>query len=128
MSTTFRRAVCRILVLCMAVLPMQAGAAPIATDAVLAATEARPARASVRQFLERNEVAGQLEALGVSPAAARERANALTDAEVLKVAGQIDRLPVGADGAGVGIFLVICFLLWRFVIDPWLNPAPETKG
>jgi uncharacterized protein DUF6627 len=109
MKSGFIRFVCRILVVCIAALPFQAQAVLIGTD------EAAAARVQVKHFIDRSEVASQLQALGISPQLAQERVAALTDAEAAALADRIDRLPAGAfGGQGLGILIVVIFLIWRF--------------
>jgi hypothetical protein len=71
--------------------PAQAGA--IATETALARD-----RQVVLLALVRPEVRGALEAHGVDQEAAEARVAALSDAEVAKLAAQIDNAPAGADG------------------------------
>ncbi|MGH8660878.1 MAG: PA2779 family protein [Burkholderiales bacterium] len=52
-------------------------------------------REQVRAFLEREGVEERLKALGVAPELARKRLDAMTDEEILLVAGRIDTLPAG---------------------------------
>jgi hypothetical protein len=54
--------------------------------------------------------------LGVGPAAAAERANALTDDEVQQLAGRIDSLPAGADISTAGLLLVLIVILLIFML------------
>jgi type VI protein secretion system component VasF len=106
MNSVLVRFVCRLLVVCMAVLPFQAGAGMVGTGEAVAAAQSS---AAVRAAL-----AAQLQTYGVAGDTARERIAALSDSEVLELAGQMDRLPAGANAAGIGALLVILFLLWRF--------------
>ncbi|KPK38712.1 MAG: hypothetical protein AMJ69_07695 [Gammaproteobacteria bacterium SG8_47] len=67
-------------------------------------------RAVVSDFLQREDVRAQLQALGVSPEAAAARAAALSDAEAAQLAGQIGDLPAGGTnilGVAVLIFLIL---------------------
>ena len=43
---------------------------------------------------------------------AAARVAALTDAEVAKLAGQIDSLPAGANGTGLAWLIIIALLIW----------------
>lgn len=91
-------------------LPAPAQAALIATQEAVASAD----RAKLSGVLDRAEVRAQLEALGVSPSEVKARVNALTDAEVAGLAGEIDQLPVGADGGAsaiVGAFVLIFLVL-----------------
>jgi hypothetical protein len=52
-------------------------------------------RERVRAFLSRADAERHMTMLGVAPETARERVDALTDAEVANLAAQIDTLPAG---------------------------------
>jgi hypothetical protein len=125
MHNAFFRLICRILIVSLAAMPLQLRAGPIGTDAV---AQAPAARDSVKGFLQRAEVAGQLQALGLTAQAAQQRVDALNDHEILKLAGQIDSLPAGGNGIGVGFVIIVLFLLWRFYLDPSLAESPKSPG
>ena len=112
MSTSFFRLVSRVLIVCMSGLPFQVQAGLVATDAVVSAAQAQAARDTVASFVSRAEVAAQLQALGLTPQSAKDRVGALTDAEVARLAGQIENLPAGANGAGIVVLAVIVVLIW----------------
>ena len=114
MNTTFARLVSRILIVCMIGLPFQVHAGMIGTDTVVAVAQAQAARDVLSSVIERTDVASQLQALGLSPQSAKDRVNALTDAEVAKLAGQLQQVPAGADGTGVALLIVVVLLLWWF--------------
>ena len=114
MSTSIVRLVSRLLIVCLIGLPFQVHAGMIGTDQVVSAAQAQAARATVLSQLSRSEVAGQLQSLGLTPQAATDRVAALTDAEVAKLAGQIESLPAGADG-GVLLLILIGVLIWWLV-------------
>src|SRR5574341_428092 len=63
----------------------------VSTQEVVLASD----REKVRAFLEREGVEERLKALGVAPELARKRVDAMTDEEILLVAGRIDTLPAG---------------------------------
>ena len=125
MSQTFVRWVSRILIVSMAALPFQLQAGMIGTGAVVTATDAKAARDTLRGIVERASAAGKLQAWGITREQAQARIAALTDVEAADLAARAERVPAGADGAGIGILIVLLFLLWRFFIEPSLNP--ETK-
>lgn len=106
MNSGFARTVCRVLVVCMAVLPFQAGAGMVATGEA-AGTPPLPVAA-------RAVLAERMQALGLGADFARDRVAALSDPEVAQLSGQLDSVPAGANGLGIGILLVLIFLLWRF--------------
>lgn len=126
MSTPFVRFVSRILIVCMLGLPFQARAELISTDEVVSAAQAQAARDTLNSFMNRSDVAAQLQALGLTPQAARERVDALTDAEVAGLAGRIERLPSGA--AVLGLLFVLAFLLWRFTASEEAKAAPKAAA
>ena len=80
-----------------------------------AASAADAERERVRAFAEREDVRRQMEALGVDPAEAAARIGNLSDEEVRRIAGHLDRLPAGqgAIGAliGAAVFIFIVLLL-----------------
>jgi hypothetical protein len=106
----FNRAVARVLIVCTFALglPLPATAGMIGTDQAAAYTGAE--RDTVKRFLEREDVRERMQALGVDPAAAQARVDAMTDEEVGRIAGRIDQLPAGAGIIGV-LFTVFIILL-----------------
>jgi hypothetical protein len=90
-----------------------ARAALVTTEQAIAPGVQVNARARVAAFLAREDVRQQMVALGVDPAEAMGRVASLSDAEVQKIAGHLDRLPAGGDaivavlGAALFIFLVL---------------------
>ena len=111
MSTTIVRFISRLLVVCLIGLPFQVNAGMIGTGDVVSATQAAAARDTVAAFMNRTDVAGQLQALGLSAKDAKDRVAALTDSEVAKLAGQIDSLPAGAGGTTILFVLIIVGLV-----------------
>ena len=115
MSTLFVRLVSRLLIVCLIGLPFQVSAGMIGTDDVVSAAQAQAARAAVLSQISRADVSAQLQSLGLTPQAAKDRVAALTDTEVAKLAGQIDSLPAGADGTGVVLLILLGVLIWWVV-------------
>ena len=99
-------------------LPFQVNAGMIGTGDVVSAAQAAAARDTVATFMNRSDVAGQLQALGLSAKDAKDRVAALTDSEVAKLAGQIDSLPAGADSSAwaIAAVLLIGFLIYWYAI------------
>lgn len=115
MKSIFVRYICRMLMVSMAAVPFSAHAGMVGTDQVAAAVQTRAARDKVQDFLGRSEVRSQLQQLGVSPAAAQARVNALTDTEVASIAGRIDSLPAaGIATWAVLVTLILFELIWYF--------------
>src|SRR5688500_15231919 len=68
--------------------------------------------ATVRAGLNRADVRDRFEALGVDPAGIETRLAALTDAELDRLAGQMERMPAGGSAlAVVGIVFVVLVIL-----------------
>jgi hypothetical protein len=88
-----------------------AQAAMIGTDQV-ATSSSSADRGAVLSFINRTEVATQLQALGLDPASAKDRVAAMTDNEVQSLAGRINSLPAGADGSGLLLLIVIIVVIW----------------
>lgn len=86
-----------LLIICLAWTPFSAQAAMIGTDRVLATAEQQDNRDKVVRFVQRADVAKELQSYGISSATAQERVAALTPQEVDQIAGNIDSLPAGAD-------------------------------
>ncbi len=119
MKTFFRRFICNLVIPSLIVLPYsaQTQAALIGTDQAVARVQAQSERGKLHSFVARADVRGQLAALGVTGAAATERVNALTDAEVLQLAGRIDSLPAGADVSVTVLLLLLIVILLFFMLD-----------
>ena len=93
-------------------LPLTAQASLVTTQDAIAAAggPAHDSRDKVATFLGRADVRQALEAQGVSGAAAMERVQAMTDAEVAQLAARVDQAPAGGDVLGV-LFTVFIVLL-----------------
>ena len=117
----FRRACVALVSLSLVSLGLSAPAAAgiVGTADAIAAAQPQDHRAAVQDALARDDVRGQLVALGVDPADVEGRIAALTDAEVAALATRIDRAPTGGDMlAVVGVlFIVLMILEFTGVID-----------
>jgi hypothetical protein len=112
MKSAWAKTICRLLVVLMVWTPYQvAQAGMIGTDQV-ATTSSTADRTAVLGFVSRADVAGQLQAMGLDGATAKDRVAAMSDAEVSYLAGRIDSLPAGADTAGVLILILIIAAIW----------------
>ena len=98
-----------VLIVCMAGIgvPLPASAGIVSTDQLVGAGAERD---KVRTFIDRQEVRGKLQTLGVDGDSARARVDALTDQEARDLAARIDQLPAGGDVLGL-IFTVFIVLL-----------------
>ncbi|HKL27360.1 MAG TPA: PA2779 family protein [Desulfuromonadales bacterium] len=90
-----------------------AQAGMIDTQSVIAVQQQEANRQQVEVFLDRQDVRQALVRYGVDADEARARVASLSDAEVDRLAGQIDQLPAGGSavgsivGAAVFIFVVL---------------------
>lgn len=120
---------CSVLFRTLAVAGVFLAAAPpvfcevISTSQALALEESSDGIAAAHEivdtYLAREDVARQLSSLGVDPEMARIRADTLSDAELLDLAGRIDEMPAGGDVIGIlgATFLVLLILELVGVID-----------
>ena len=107
-----RTLICRLLVVLMAWAPYHiAQAGMIATDKVVASTS-QADRAAVASFVSRADVASQLQSFGIDASSAKDRVAAMTDEEVRYVAGRMDAMPAGANGAGLVIIILLIVFVW----------------
>ena len=96
------------LLVTLAIAVPHAHAGMIGTDQT-----ARPPaeRERVKAMLERPEVAKGLEKMGVAPKDAAARIDAMSDAEVIQLAGRIDSLPAGGVLSNQELLLIIIIVL-----------------
>jgi hypothetical protein len=86
-------------------------AAMISTEQVVTASAAQQNRAKITAAFERPEVQKELQKMGISPEEAQARVAALTDAETVSIAHQVDSLPAGGDIVGTLIFIFVLLLV-----------------
>ena len=75
--------------------PAQAGM--ISTEQVALDAKIHADREKIRAFVSRADAERGLKALGVKPELAKQRVDALTDQEVVTIAGKIDTPPAGGN-------------------------------
>ncbi|HEX8988553.1 MAG TPA: PA2779 family protein [Rhodocyclaceae bacterium] len=115
MKSNLMRIVGRLLILTMLALPFQTvQAGMIGTDQIAASGGAAMQRANLLGTMSRPDVASQLQSLGVDPASAKARVDAMTDAEVQSLAGKLGALPAGADSSGWGWAILIALVIWAW--------------
>jgi hypothetical protein len=128
MMTALNRFVSSALIVCTlaAGMPLPASATIVATDEVGASIE----RDRVKSFLDRAEVRERMQALGVSPQAARDRVDALSGEEVAALADRLDQLPAGgSDVLTVALIVFLVLLLTDILgytkIFPFTRPVQK---
>ncbi|HYD58335.1 MAG TPA: PA2779 family protein [Burkholderiales bacterium] len=85
----------------------QVQAGMIATEVATQGAE----RARLNTLLERPEVAKGLEKMGLSAEQAKERVQAMTDAEVASLAGQVDAAIAGGAMSNTDLIIVLLIVL-----------------
>ncbi|MBW2171904.1 MAG: PA2779 family protein [Deltaproteobacteria bacterium] len=106
--------VCLAVVMLLIVVPYQPVlAGMIGTETVLEAARGDEARDCVRSFLARGDVQTVLMAQGIDPLEAKARVDSLSDAEVVRLAEQIEQLPAGANG---GVDVVTIVIVAAFIV------------
>ena len=111
--------------------PQQAAiAALVDTENVLDAGRVQSAREQVRILMDREDIQAALVRQGIDPQEARARAEALSDAEAVRLAGAVESLPAGgssAVGIIVGALLIVFLLLLISDILGYTSVFPFTK-
>ena len=111
--------------------PHQAAlAALVGTETVLDAGRVQNARERVRNLMAREDIQAALVIQGIDPQEARARAEALADAEALRLADAIDSLPAGGTSAlaiVIGAILIVFLVLLITDILGYTSVFPFTK-
>jgi hypothetical protein len=111
--------------------PLTAQAGLVSTDDVIAAEVLTSQRERVSTFLAREDVSQALQAQGVSPQAAADRVQAMSDAEVAQLAGRIDQAPAGGEVLGllfaVFIILLVTDILGLTKVFPFTRSVHSTR-
>ena len=79
----------------------------VSTDQLASDAAIRADREKIRAFMSRADAERGLKALGVDATSAKERVDALTDAEVIRLADKIDTLPAGGDLGKNDIIIIL---------------------
>ena len=82
-------------------------AAMVGTEAMSDLTRAEQARDEINKLLLREDIQNALKAQGIDPGEARARIHSLSDAEVVRLNDQIDKLPAGGVHPGLQGFAII---------------------
>ena len=115
MNRIMNNTLCRILIALMVWTPFQMAQAGMIGTEQVASTAHHGDRTAVLSLLSRAEVAGQLQALGIDPAQAKDRVQAMSDQEIAALANRLASLPAGADGGAVLLIIVIAAAVWWYV-------------
>jgi hypothetical protein len=111
--------------------PHQAAmAALVGTETILDAGRVQNARETVRSLMAREDIQAALEGQGIDPAEARARAEALSDAEAVRLADRLDQLPAGGSTVGIIVGAIVIVFLVLLITDilGYTNVFPFTKS
>jgi len=85
-------------------------AAVISTQEALSSEQRAATETNVRSQMARDDVRQAMQRMGVDPAQADARIASLSDAELMKVQGQLDKLPAAGD-SGVLVVVGVVFIV-----------------
>jgi hypothetical protein len=131
MNSHFMRMTSRLLIASVLslVVPLQSTyAVMVETDKVAASVQSQSERERINIFLDRADVRKELQAQGVDASAAQARVAALTDEEVHKVAGNLDKMTAGGDGGVLEILLTVFIILLITDILGFTKVFPFTRS
>jgi hypothetical protein len=105
-------AVIAACLLSVCALPVTARADVIGAEQYFEAIDRRASLDVIEAAFAREDIAAQLERLGVDPEEALARAEALNDQELQLLAGELEDLPAGGSALGtIGIVFIVLLIL-----------------
>jgi hypothetical protein len=106
-----------------------ARAAMVSTEQVISEDAATEDRERVMNFLGREDVRREMEALGIDPEEAAARAKALSDEEIAQITNKLDETAVGQDAVAaiVGAVVLIFIILMITDLLCWTRVFPFTR-
>ena len=109
--------------------PHQAMAALVGTERVFDAERVQNARELIHSLMAREDIQAALVREGIDPREAQARAESLSDAEAVRLAGAIETLPAGGSSLGliVGAILLVFIILLITDIMGYTDVFPFTK-
>ncbi len=109
--------------------PHHAMAALVGTERVFDAEQVQNARGLIHELMAREEIQAALVRQGIDPQEAQARAESLSDAEAVRLAGAIETLPAGGSSLGivVGAILLVFIVLLITDIMGYTDVFPFTK-
>ena len=109
--------------------PHQAVAALVGTERVFDAERVQNARELIHGLMAREDIQAALVREGIDPQEAQARAESLSDAEAVRLAGAIETLPAGGNAVGliVGAILLVFIILLITDIMGYTDVFPFTK-
>jgi hypothetical protein len=109
--------------------PQQAMAALVGTEHVFDAERVQNARELIHSLMAREDIQAALVREGIDPQEAQARAESLSDAEAVRLAGAVEALPAGGSSLGliVGSILLVFIILLITDIMGYTDVFPFTK-
>jgi hypothetical protein len=109
--------------------PHQAMAALVGTEHVFDAERVQSARELIHSLMAREDIQAALVREGIDPQEAQARAESLSDAEAVRLAGAVEALPAGGSSLGliVGSILLVFIILLITDIMGYTDVFPFTK-
>jgi len=86
-------------------------ASMVSTETVLQQAQHNVDRSELLKMLDREDVQGQLEAMGVDKNAAKQRVASMTDEEIHQLNSQLGDMPAGGDALGIVLFVFLVFVV-----------------
>lgn len=116
MKLLVRMMLCLIISFTLSMVPVvkSAHAGMIATNEAVDIMTRAESSAKVSTFMDRKDVQDQLIKLGVSPIDASKRLAGLSDAEMRKLAKDIDKATIGGDVGGILVIVLLVILIIYF--------------
>jgi Family of unknown function (DUF6627) len=109
--------------------PHHVMAALVGTERVFDTERVQNARGLIRELMAREDIQAALVRQGIDPQEAQARAESLSDAEAVRLAGSIETLPAGGSSLGliVGAILLVFIVLLITDIMGYTDVFPFTK-
>lgn len=106
-----------VLMVLLSVPYQSALAGMIETETVLDVAKSQESREYLNEVLSRKDVQSALMAQGVNPLEAQARVASLSDAEVVRLAEQVEHLPAGGDAVGVIVGAAVLVFIILLITD-----------
>jgi hypothetical protein len=97
--------------------PHQAVAALVGTERVFDAERVQNARELIHSLMAREDIQAALVREGIDPREAQARAESLSDAEAVRLAGAIESLPAGGSAVGIIVLSILFVFILLLITD-----------
>ena len=97
--------------------PHQAVAALVGTERVFDAERVQNARELIHGLMAREDIQAALVREGIDPGEAQARAESLSDAEAVRLAGAIESLPAGGSAVGIIVLSILFVFILLLITD-----------